>query len=67
MDTNTDITITRTDLFVGYGVRRPFKWTYSCTGPDGRRFTNDSLVTLRQLLRRKYGRGVRIIEPWKES
>lgn len=29
---------------------------YECTGPDGTRFDNTSIKTLREVLRRKYGR-----------
>jgi hypothetical protein len=29
---------------------------YECTGPDGTRFTNTSLTTLRSVLRARYGR-----------
>lgn len=41
-----------------------WKWVYNCVGPDGRRFDNDSIVTLRDVLRRAYP-GVEIVEPWK--
>jgi hypothetical protein len=39
-------------------------WLYSCDGPDGTHFTNTSIVTLRSLLRQRYGRIV-IVEPWR--
>jgi hypothetical protein len=41
-----------------------WKWTYEAHGPDGTKFTNDSIVTLRSVLRRRYP-GVTIVEPWK--
>lgn len=33
---------------------------YECHGPDGTRFTNSSRATLLDVLRRKYGRGVKL-------
>ncbi len=52
-----------------------WKWTYECQGPSyatelgeqSGRFTNDSIVELRRVLKRHYGRAVVIIEPWKVS
>jgi hypothetical protein len=39
---------------------------YECTGPDGRRFTNTSIVTLREVLRSRYP-GVTIVEGWSTN
>jgi len=47
--------------------RRDPGFIHYCTGPDGTRFDNRSIVTLRDVLRRKYGRGVRITETWKTA
>lgn len=49
------------------GGRFAWYWTYEAEADDGRRFTNDSIVTLRDVLKRKCGRDVRIIETWKVS
>lgn len=62
--TAPQIEVERSELFTGYGSLRPFKWTYRTVGPDGTVFTNDSIVTLRQLLKRRYP-GITIVEPWK--
>lgn len=43
-----------------------WKWTFETTGPDGRLFTNDSIVELRRVLKKRYGRDVVIVEPWKK-
>jgi hypothetical protein len=40
-------------------------WHHYATGPDGARFDNRSIVTLRQVLRRRYGASVKITESWK--
>jgi hypothetical protein len=42
-------------------------WHYYVTGPDGTRFDNRSIVTLRERLRHRYGRDVQIIESWKTT
>lgn len=42
-------------------------WHYYGEADDGARFDNSSIVTLRQVLRRKYGRTVRIVETWKAA
>lgn len=52
----TKITITKEDLFLGHGLRRPWTFTYSCTGPDGRQFDNRSIKTLNDVLRKRYGK-----------
>jgi hypothetical protein len=46
------------------GGRNP-GWLYETTGPDGVKFDNRSIVTLREVLRRRYGQDVAITEPWK--
>lgn len=46
------------------GQRDP-GWLYQTTGPDGTRFDNRSIVELRSVLRRKYGKTIKITEPWK--
>lgn len=53
-----EITVLAETLFNGAGRRRPFSTLYTCTGPDGRRFDNTSFKTLRDVLRRRYGRVV---------
>ena len=40
---------------------------YVDAGPDGTRFDNRSIVELRRILRRQYGRDVQIIETWKTT
>lgn len=42
----------------GFYTRNAFGNYYECTGPDGRRFNNTSLVTLRRVLRERYGKVV---------
>lgn len=49
------------------GNRRPFSNYYECRGPDGEKFTNTSIGTLRDVLRRRYGRDVVIVETWKAA
>lgn len=46
------------------GNRRPFKSDYYAVGPDGVEYQNNSIVTLRSLLRQRYGR-VTLVETWK--
>lgn len=48
----------------GRAVRFAWKWSYSAVGPDGAQFDNDSVVTLRAVLRRRYGRAIVIKEEW---
>lgn len=62
---SAEIRITRESLFLGRQSLVSHGWLYTCQGPDGSRFDNRSIVTLRDVLRRKYGRDVVIIEPWK--
>lgn len=42
----------------------PLGWLYETYGPDGKKFTNTSLVELRRVLREFYGRGLQIKEEW---
>lgn len=74
MSTNTGpeiptIVITRsvTHLLPGRYVHCAQKWDYRCTGPDGVEYQNDSIGTLRSLLKRRYGdkRKCTIVESWK--
>jgi hypothetical protein len=60
-----EITVRRQNHFRGNGRLRPFGWWYECDGPDGTHFTNTSIVELRSVLRRRYGRAVVIKEEWK--
>lgn len=49
-------------------VARPgpaWRWYYECVGPDGTRFNNMSIRSLRDVLKRHYGRDVEIVELWK--
>jgi hypothetical protein len=64
--------LSRSRLASGPGPE--WKWTYECDGPrftdriygpQSGHFTNDSLVDLREVLRRRYGRSVDIVESWK--
>jgi hypothetical protein len=76
MSTTTTIIIKRSKLMRARLVTGPgpaWKWTYECQGPtymtafgeQSGRFTNDSIVELRRILKRRYGRDVVIVEPWK--
>lgn len=40
----------------GFYVHRAFSNYYECVGPDGRQFNNTSIVTLRRVLRERYGK-----------
>ena len=62
-----EVRITRERLVNAQPGRRDPGFIHYCTGPDGTRFDNRSIVTLRDVLRRKYGRGVRITETWKTA
>ena len=59
------VTVTRSTLFLGYGSLRPFTWLYEAVAEDGTRFDNRSLVELRRVIKKRYGRDVRIVETWK--
>ncbi len=76
MRTTTTIIVNRSKLMrsrLATGRGPAWKWTYECQGPAYRtafceqsgRFTNDSIVELRRVLKRRYGRDVVIVEPWK--
>lgn len=62
-----EVTVTRTRLFNGVGRRVPFSWLYYATGPDGRRFDSRSIVEMRSVLKRRYGRDVVIVEDFDKS
>ena len=63
--TAPEVTVRRWRVYPSVARRGPaWKWVYDCTGPDGRQFDNDSIVTLRSVLRRHYP-GVIVVEPWK--
>lgn len=58
-------TVTRTRVYPCVARRGPaWTWSYDCVGPDGTRFDNTSIGELRKVLRRKYGVGIEIVEPW---
>lgn len=61
------ITITRQQIYKSpnRNARFAWKWIYDAIGPDGRRFDNDSIVALRGVLRRAYGRDTKLVESWK--
>jgi hypothetical protein len=52
--TRTAITVERGETFYRRS-RRPWRTDYSCTGPDGRRFTNADKAELRRVLTAAYG------------
>lgn len=59
------VTVTRSKLYPPVARRGPaWVWFYEAQGEDGRRFDNRSIVTLRRVLRKRYGRDVRIVETW---
>jgi hypothetical protein len=43
------------------GNRRPVSNYYECVGPDGRRFSNSSIVELRRVLKARYGGDVEVV------
>lgn len=59
-----EVTVQRIKLANAAPGRRDPGWLYVAVGPDGARFDNRSIVTLREVLRRKYGKALRITEPW---
>lgn len=73
------ITVTRRKIARGRTASCPgaeWFWHYYATGPDAiqvgartlpRQFDNRSIVEMRRTLKRAYGRGVQIIEAWKEA
>jgi hypothetical protein len=58
------IEVTRETRFHGHGRLRPFGYTYRCIGPNGTRFDNSNIITLRRILRQRYGKDVEIAETW---
>lgn len=59
----TDTDIPEITVHLSLLVSQPGRYTrtafgrwYECTGPDGRKFTNSSIVTLRNVLKRRYGK-----------
>ena len=57
--------VERTRMVSGRSSGHPYLyWHYACVGPDGTRFDNTSIGELRRVLRRKYGVGIQIQEPW---
>jgi hypothetical protein len=42
---------------------RPTSWLYECEGPDGKRYDNRAIGTLRSLLRQRYP-GAQLDEAW---
>ena len=60
------IKVTRTRIRHGANrVATSVSWSYDATGPDGTKFDNSSIVTLRAVLRHHYGRDIKIIETWR--
>lgn len=57
-----EITVLKEDLSLGCGLRRPWVFLYTCTGPDGRRFDNRNIKTLRDVLRHHYGKVTIVID-----
>jgi len=60
------VTIERSKLVNCQPGRRDPGWLYETTGPDGAKWDNRSIGTLRDNLRRRYGRSLVIIEPWNK-
>lgn len=56
------ITVLAEDLSNGVGARHPWSTLYTCTGPDGRAFDNRNIKTLRDVLRRRYGKVTVVID-----
>lgn len=60
------VTINRAKCYPWPSRRGPaWHWVYDCVGPDGTRFDNRSIVELRRVLKRHYGRDVVVVEPSK--
>ncbi len=60
-----EITVTRCVRMAhrNRSAARPVGYLYECTGPDGREFSNPSLATLRDVLRRRYGK-IALVKGW---
>ena len=61
---NEPITIT---VYLSLLIRQPGRYTrsafgrwYECNGPDGKKYTNSSIASLRDVLKRKYGKDITI-------
>lgn len=54
--TPVTIAVLAEDVFNGGGRNHPFSTLYTCTGPDGRTFSNTSIASLRDVLKRRYGK-----------
>lgn len=64
----TKITVSRSKVYPQPARQgRAWHWVYECFGPDGRRFDNTSIRSLRDVLKRRYGRDIEIVEPWKNA
>lgn len=62
------INVTRKRIYRQVPVRVQWSWHYYASEtPDGTQWDNDSIVTLRTLLRRHYGKTVVINETWKNG
>lgn len=59
--------VTRNAMYSPMNRRRPYSWYYETKGPDGANFTNTSIVTLRRLLKQRYGKSIVIVENYDKS
>lgn len=60
-----EVRVTRYHITNCQPGQRDQGYVYQTTGPDGSKWDNKSIVTLRDLLRRRYGRDLKITETWK--
>ncbi len=60
-----EVKVTRYHITNAQPGQRDQGYVYQTTGPDESRWDNKSIVTLRDLLRRRYGRDLKITETWK--
>ena len=51
-----EVVITKKRMLVSRQSLRPFTSLYEATGPDGTKFTNTSLVEIKRVMKRRYGR-----------
>lgn len=63
----SDMVSVRRERVASSGHGFAWYWHYYAQGSDGGRFDNRSIVTLRAVLRRRYGRDVTLIETWKDG
>lgn len=56
MDTEITVYLSLLIRQPGRYNRNAFGRWYECVGPDGRKFTNSSIVTLKDVLKRRYGK-----------